>query len=327
MPDQNDVPPLWLSWLRLLRIPNVFTAFADVAMGYAVVMQGNVVALPLVLLCLASGCLYSAGMVLNDVFDIEQDRRERPNRPLPSGRISLAVARAVGFGLLATGVVLGGLTGYLSSVSAAVPWRAGVVAALVAASVVLYDAALKRFTIGPLFMGLCRFFNVLLGMSVATAGSRISLDRPAALYYTEGQILVAAAIGVYVLGITLFARREAHAGHRATLVRGTVVMAVGILTLLWIDGKVPTGQELPLHRGLLWPALLVVLAATIGRHCVNAIVDPQPRRIQTAVKFAILCIITLDAAVTLWAAGPFAALAVFLLVVPMMAAGWFVYST
>jgi len=323
----NDAPPLWLSWLRLMRIPNVFTAFADVAMGYAVVTRGNVEAIPLVLLCLASGCLYTAGMVLNDVFDIEQDRRERPNRPLPSRRISPAVARAVGFGLLVTGIALGGLTGYLPGVSATFPWRAGVVAALVAVCVVLYDVVLKRYIVGPLFMGLCRFFNVLLGMSVAMAGVQVAVDRPATLYYTEGQILIAAAIGIYVLGITLFARREAHAGHRATLTRGTVVMAIGILLLLLIDGQVPTGPELPLHRGLLWPALLVVLAASIGRHCVNAIVDPQPRRIQSAVKFAILCIITLDAAITLWAAGPFAALAVFLLVVPMLAAGWFVYST
>ena len=49
------------------------------------------------LLCLlvASGCLYTAGMVLNDVFDYEIDRHERPFRPLPSGRISLGAARGL----------------------------------------------------------------------------------------------------------------------------------------------------------------------------------------------------------------------------------------
>ena len=33
-------------------------------------------------------CLYAAGMVLNDAFDAELDARERPERPIPSGRIS-----------------------------------------------------------------------------------------------------------------------------------------------------------------------------------------------------------------------------------------------
>ena len=51
-----------LPWLRLMRLPNVFTAIADVAMGYLFV-QGNV-SDGLVLGCLivSSACLYTAGI-------------------------------------------------------------------------------------------------------------------------------------------------------------------------------------------------------------------------------------------------------------------------
>ena len=50
--------------------------------------------------------LYAAGMVLNDVCDVELDRRERPERPLPSGDVSVAAAALAGVALLAAGVAL-----------------------------------------------------------------------------------------------------------------------------------------------------------------------------------------------------------------------------
>ena len=47
--------------------------------------------------------LYASGTALNDVFDFEIDRAERPGRPLPSGRVSSRSAAWLG-GL---GLVLG----------------------------------------------------------------------------------------------------------------------------------------------------------------------------------------------------------------------------
>src|SRR5690349_2557159 len=84
--------PIWLEYLRLLRAPNVFTAVADVTMGYVAVTAGNVQIPTLAILIAASAMLYMAGMVLNDVFDVEVDRKERPHRPLPSERIPMASA-------------------------------------------------------------------------------------------------------------------------------------------------------------------------------------------------------------------------------------------
>ncbi len=87
-------------YVQLLRLPNLFTAMADVAMGFLFVRASwawnpapinlrPIGAWVLALLALASALLYAAGVVLNDVFDLERDRRERPERPLPSGRVSL----------------------------------------------------------------------------------------------------------------------------------------------------------------------------------------------------------------------------------------------
>jgi 4-hydroxybenzoate polyprenyltransferase len=81
----------WRDLAKLVRLPNVFTALADIAVGaLALAVWGAWPAaggLAFALLFVASACLYSAGMVWNDFFDIEQDRRERPNRPIASGRV------------------------------------------------------------------------------------------------------------------------------------------------------------------------------------------------------------------------------------------------
>jgi 4-hydroxybenzoate polyprenyltransferase len=94
-------------YLELVRLPNVFTAMADVAMGFlftrADFLPGEDGWL-LGLLLAASSLLYAAGVVLNDVFDLEVDAVERPHRPLPSGRVSPAVARWLGWELLVVGL-------------------------------------------------------------------------------------------------------------------------------------------------------------------------------------------------------------------------------
>ena len=87
------------AWLQLLRLPNVFTAAADVTMGYVVAKGELQPALHFGLLVAASCLLYLSGMVLNDVFDAEVDAVEQPHRPIPSGRVSRRAAALVGWGL------------------------------------------------------------------------------------------------------------------------------------------------------------------------------------------------------------------------------------
>src|SRR3954463_8694206 len=91
-------------YLELLRPANVVTAVADVLAGYAVAGRGNHRALPWLLA--ATVCLYAGGGVLNDVFDRTLDAVERPERPIPSGRVTASRAALLGGMLLAAGVAL-----------------------------------------------------------------------------------------------------------------------------------------------------------------------------------------------------------------------------
>jgi 4-hydroxybenzoate polyprenyltransferase len=77
----NSTTSRSIAWLQLMRLPNVFTAMADVAMGFWFTHESLSPLGQLVLLLISSSCLYTCGMILNDVYDLEQDRRERPNFP------------------------------------------------------------------------------------------------------------------------------------------------------------------------------------------------------------------------------------------------------
>ena len=94
-------------YVELVRPANVATALADVLAGYAVAGQGDPRLNPSLLawLLLSTACLYAGGVVLNDVFDRDLDRIERPERPIPSGRVSTTAAAGLGSGLLAAGIL------------------------------------------------------------------------------------------------------------------------------------------------------------------------------------------------------------------------------
>ncbi len=209
--DESETPSWLQSYLALLRLPNVFTALADVAMGFFFVIGAADQAgwafsddpqpslLPIALwtiglLAAASALLYSAGMVLNDVFDLHLDREEQPDRPLPSGRIPLRSARWLGWQLLTLGIMLAsGAAVVLEKFPPArsnnfiISWLPAIVAAVLAVLIVLYNAGLKRTPLGPVAMGGCRMLNVLLGMSVLRrrGGSNIGRRPRAAAFISS----------------------------------------------------------------------------------------------------------------------------------------------
>ena len=94
----TPAPSRLRTYAQLVRLPNVFTALADITLGglalhaLGLLPAGGIVAGAFLLF--ASACLYTGGMVWNDFFDIEQDCRERvstdPIRPRhpPRGRLA-----------------------------------------------------------------------------------------------------------------------------------------------------------------------------------------------------------------------------------------------
>src|SRR5690348_7121700 len=94
-----------LAWLQLCRFAAVFTAMADICLGYLLTHESFEPAHDFGFLLAASSCLYLAGMVFNDVFDREVDAVERPKRPIPSGGVSVRGAVCFGAGLVVMGLL------------------------------------------------------------------------------------------------------------------------------------------------------------------------------------------------------------------------------
>src|SRR5690242_6624569 len=103
------------------------------------------------LLCLGATLLYTGGMFLNDAVDEGFDRRYRPERPIPSGQISVSTVWILSVLWLVPGWAVFFVLG-----------RTAVQLALaLLVAIVLYDFVHKRTTFSPFLMAACRFLLYL----------------------------------------------------------------------------------------------------------------------------------------------------------------------
>lgn len=268
-----------LPYLQLLRLPTVFTAMADIFLGY-LLLNGNLSpASDFGLLLATSACLYLAGMVFNDVFDRNVDAEERPGRPIPSGRVSLRAAMGLGVGLIAVG--------NLAAAGVGIPSL--LVAGLLTLCVLAYDGGLKKTPLGPVAMGACRFLNVMLGASATATFADI---------WVLPQLHVAIGLGIYIIGVTWFARQEATISRRGQLMlaMGMVNLGLAVLVAFVIHWQGQADVSVPLF-------VLAVVVFTINRRLAAATSDPVPRKVQTAIRTMLLSLVMLDATMILFATG------------------------
>ncbi|HYG75371.1 MAG TPA: UbiA family prenyltransferase [Planctomycetota bacterium] len=235
-----------IAYLRLVRLPNVFTAVSDILAGYAIMralhgLHDGPGYDRLVALCGASACLYMSGMAFNDIADREEDAQTRPNRPLPSGQVKLAGAIVCAVTLMAGGIALAAVAS-LSSVLRA---------ALLSAAILKYDFGSKHnILMGPLMLGLCRFLNVQLGMSA----SMYFASTVESASFGEAPWGPAFAVGIYAAGITAFSAQEEEGRKTGAILLGWLLCVGGIIL-----AGVTTG---PLAWVLLAPLALILLHFT-----------------------------------------------------------------
>ncbi len=182
------------AWIQLVRPPNLFTVPGDPLAGFllAQTLTANPVSLSHALIpMLAVTLLYMAGLISNDWADRAEDARERPTRPIPSGRVTPTAAACAFLLLTAAGLLLSAFSGIPALLAAL----------LLTGLILLYNFAAKKIpVIGPLAMGACRGVGLLLG--AISAGP--ALPRP---------VLAAALITtLYIAAVTLIAAQETRSG-------------------------------------------------------------------------------------------------------------------
>ena len=232
-----------MAWLTVLRLPNLLTVPGDPLAGFLLAAATGEVLWTRAPACLAATlCFYAAGLLSNDFFDIDEDARERPNRPLPAGLIEPYVVFGVALGLTLLGVMLAASTGA----------PATIVAFVLSALTWVYNTAAKRSAFwGPLVMGLCRASSLLMG-AVAAAEYR---------GFSDASVVVAAAgLFVYIVGVSRIARNETGAlpvGGVRWVPVAAVFSAFGLLLLL----SDVTPATFPAATT---PVVLAMLAATLS---------------------------------------------------------------
>jgi geranylgeranylglycerol-phosphate geranylgeranyltransferase len=95
---------MMLSYLEVLRIPNALLSVFAVIISAILVSFYN--PLQILIACLAIFLISGGGMVINDYFDYEADKINRPKRALPSDKISRKNALTYSLILFAIGNIL-----------------------------------------------------------------------------------------------------------------------------------------------------------------------------------------------------------------------------
>jgi 4-hydroxybenzoate polyprenyltransferase len=248
-------------YLRLIRLPNLFTVPSNVLVGYfALIAPIHIDVVQLLLLAASSILLYASGLVLNDYFDIQTDLKERPYRPLPSGKISGRTACTIGIASMISANLVAFFAGGPNSCA---------LSGLVSAVVISYNYKIKKTNFGPVAMGLARSINVVLGGS------------PALYLILQNNTLFARIVFIFILifwyifSISLLSRKEVQFAEdqkdsqtilrnsRATVVKCFSIVFVIVVSLIILVFLGVFRQELFVNLAMFSAIIITILVIQI----------------------------------------------------------------
>ena len=146
--------PNFKDYLILVRLPNLFTLPSNILVGFVIVSSLTLTSYVQVLLLVTiSILLYCIGLILNDLFDYNVDKKERPNRPLASDKISRTTAIRL--------VTVFSILALAASLIVSIPTL--IVSSILFAIIFAYDKFLKKTSAGPFTIAAARVMNILLG--------------------------------------------------------------------------------------------------------------------------------------------------------------------
>ncbi|MER5368233.1 SCO3242 family prenyltransferase [Streptomyces sp. NPDC002722] len=317
------------TYAELVRAPAAITVPGDVVAG--ALAAGRPGIRRTTGLAASSVALYWAGMALNDWADRAEDATERPERPIPSGRLTPGAALATAIGLTGAGLGLAALAGGRRTLlRRTLP---------LAAAVWAYDLGLKSTPLGPAAMAAARALDVLHG----TGPGRAAAALPAAT-----------AVAAHTFAVTRLSRHEVDGAPtsepKLSLATTTAIAGAGAAHLLATTGpraatthvsQPPTAARLfsaaadGAHLGapaagsvaallaagtpdapaarkpvdaLVTGAALATYAGTCARAQSAAVRDPSAPRVRAAVGAGIHALLPLQATLVARAGAPLLAL-------------------
>ncbi|MGW1668579.1 SCO3242 family prenyltransferase [Streptomyces sp. NPDC002324] len=296
LPDSGSRPAVGLADLaQLVRAPAALSVPGDVLAGAAA--AGHPLGARTFGVMGSSVCLYWAGMALNDYADATIDAVERPERPVPSGRVPRRTALAVAVALTAGGLALAAASGGRRSLLGALP---------LAGAVWAYDLLLKSTPAGPAAMACARALDVLAGTLAAGRGRERTTSTGTALL--RGAV-PAALIGAHTYTLTVLSRHEISGAPArlpaATLAASTTTALAAALPAVPTAVAHRAGRQGTAGGSPSAAARAVVVAAgalaylgSYGTAQARAVREPSGENVRRAVGAGILGLVPLQAALT-----------------------------
>ena len=283
-------------YLTLFRLPNVFTAPSNILAGYyAVVEPANASGLHLGILIICSILLYLSGIVLNDYFDIEVDRRERPLRPLPAGTVSKRKVLLIGIVFIIAA----------NFISLLVSTSTFIIAAILSGTIVSYDYRMKYSVYGPGMMGAARALNVMLGSSPIFLTTVLNINNSARI------AVVTVSLFVFVFAISRLSRKEIDEPDKVRTAKGSFLMIFAVLAIIIVSGLVGVFlKDLFANLALFAIIMIITFKPLLQRQPLSS------KDIQRTIKTMVLSIIVLDSAFVSGSAGTAYGLVTVMLIMP-----------
>jgi 4-hydroxybenzoate polyprenyltransferase len=326
-------------YLLLIRAPNLFTVPSNILSGYfATTLLGDANITQLLLLIFSSIFLYVAGIILNDYFDINVDRKERPNRPLASGQITKRKAL-----LIATSSIIAG-----NVLAWSVSWNSFFISSCLTIVIFIYNYWLKHNRASnPLTMGFARFLNVVLGGSPAL-GLVTELDLTL--------VFIGYCLFLYTASISLLSLKEVSISERFSNKSWIPIVLSFVSVLLTISSILIAGFAGYFETAFIFNWIIFCCVMSVSffhlfskvRRLMNLASQRQhrirypqaheervdskdqtdiSREIQRKVKTMILSIVVLDSIFLSGLVGIYAGFAVLLLLIPPILLGRKLYVT
>ena len=295
-------------YLLLVRLPNLFTAPSNILAGYfAVISPSYANVSQLAILMLSSVLLYLSGIVFNDYFDIEVDRKERPFRPLPSGQVTKQKA----FIIAAASMIIANVLAF------AVIAASLIITIILSAAIIGYNYRLKHTIAGPVAMATTRFLNVFLGSSPVHLAFLFSNNN----FFMVRIIVVSISVFLYVLAISILSRMEIGPTRSMQIVSVPFLIIFGVIATVAYAGFVRVFQiDLVVSLILFAGIIIITFKRTIFQ-------DYSSAGVQKAIKTMVLSIILLDSIFVSGTAGLSYGLVTLLFIIPSIALARKLYVT
>lgn len=225
----------------------------------------------LLLLTTTSILLYVVGIIINDYRDLEIDRKERPDRPLPAGKISPRSALAFVFFAAISAIFLATLVSIPSVL----------LAVILLITIIAYDCWLKNNFLGYFAIALARVINVVLGYS---AGITLLISNQNEI--TRLSVILISTF-LYVTAISYISRKEVESSPKKSNFQISIVLLSlipAILTFFTLMG---------VFKWDLFLSLIIFIGMLI-KSLVGKYGSPNPEVAKKIVRNLVLSIIILD---------------------------------